>query len=107
MQVKDPAHVADSEHSSQDDLQGRALQVQSILPHSLFNNDALREVPALRIGGQRYQDSRIAPHSPDALKPSQTAPDINGLRTQLMWRGIEILVSNSRNSYHRDGLKLA
>jgi hypothetical protein len=36
MQVKDPTHVADSKHSSHDHLQGRALEVQSILPHSLF-----------------------------------------------------------------------
>jgi hypothetical protein len=81
--------------------------VQSILPHAFFYNDALREVPALRVGGQRDEDSRIAPHSPDTLKAAKTVPDVNRLRTELMWRGIQILVPYSRNSYHGNGLKLA
>jgi hypothetical protein len=81
--------------------------VQSILAHALFYNDALREVPALRVGGQRDQDSRIAPHSPDALKAAKTAPDVNWLRAELMWLGVQILISYSRNSYHGNALKFA
>src|SRR5277367_947658 len=89
--VERSAKLGTADHHIETNAENSALELNSIMTHPFCNDHTFFKIPALHVSRKRDEQVCIVPHPAQTFSATDQAPEMLGLKLQLVGFGLQII----------------